>query len=194
MIKKCIVDGCEKPNHGIGYCSGHYNQLRRTGSLAYPVRRDPLHSEKEHFMKKVDKKSEEECWEWKATIDLMGYGLFKRKVDGVWKNIKAHRASYVFAYGEIPTGLCVCHKCDNRKCVNPSHLFVGTHLDNQMDKVNKKRQATGMTHGSRKLTSVDVEEIRNSDKKINDLASQYGVVKNTILLIRGLYTWRNVNG
>src|SRR5690348_1346681 len=75
------------------------------------------------------------CWEFTGSLNNGGYGVigFKGKV---WL---AHRLSYYFHNGEIPKGLLVCHKCDNRKCINPDHLFLGTYMDNYNDMVAKGR-------------------------------------------------------
>lgn len=77
-----------------------------------------------------------QCWEWFAAKDTGGYGII-----GDEKNrfVLAHRYSYTIFIGEIPKGLLVCHKCDNRKCVNPFHFFLGTHKDNNDDCIKKGR-------------------------------------------------------
>jgi hypothetical protein len=89
-------------------------------------------------MSKLDGKYEinpdTNCWEWTASLQG-GYGRIRVGA----RLLMAHRYSYQLSNGEIPPGMLVCHKCDNPKCINPSHLFLGTAEDNAHDKVNKKR-------------------------------------------------------
>jgi hypothetical protein len=82
------------------------------------------------------------CWEWQACSDIDGYGIFRLNN----KNEKSHRFSFTLKYGEIINGLFVCHHCDNPSCVNPDHLFLGTHQDNVDDMVSKGRNLTGDKH------------------------------------------------
>jgi len=98
------------------------------------------------------------CWIWLDYIYPSGYGVFK-PVDG---DRLAHRVSWKIYNGPIPKGKCVCHKCDINSCVNPSHLFIGTHKDNSEDMTRKKRQAYGEKNGAAKLTELDVTRIRKS--------------------------------
>lgn len=91
----------------------------------------------ERFWYKV--KKSEDCWEWQAARMSSGYGMMR--LNGV--STGAHRISWMLHYGDIPKGVCVCHKCDNRLCVRPDHLFLGTQADNIRDMMNKGRIARG---------------------------------------------------
>ena len=114
------------------------------------------------FWQKVNKKTENGCWEWLAGQTRNGYGLLK--VSGI--STRAHRFSWELHHGEIPKDksyfktMFVLHKCDNRLCVNPDHLFLGTAQDNISDMVAKGRAAIGETHGRAKLSEIQVRVIR----------------------------------
>lgn len=89
------------------------------------------------FWSYVDK-SGDGCWPWTAGYSGPGYGVFHSK--------GTHRVAYELAYGEIPVGKLICHKCDNPACCRPDHLFVGTHKDNSQD-MTKKGRARGLNSG-----------------------------------------------
>lgn len=95
----------------------------------------------ERFWAKVDKSPRPTgCWEWTGSTDADGYGRLRlgTREAGV---AKTHRLSWELAHGHIPDGLLVCHSCDNPRCVNPAHLFLGTIKDNVVDSVSKGRRA-----------------------------------------------------
>ena len=97
----------------------------------------------DRFWSKVDIKSKDECWEWKAWITKNGYGRF---FDGE-KTLFAHRFSYFQTHGySLPPEIFICHKCDNPKCCNPKHLFAGTNQDNVDDRESKGRGTKIKTH------------------------------------------------
>lgn len=99
------------------------------------------------------------CWLWHGCVDEAN-GNYGRVAGG-----SAHRKSWALVNGPIPAGMCVCHRCDVRLCVNPGHLFLGTHADNQADKVAKGRQAKGATHSSRTSPGTLARGDRNGSRR-----------------------------
>jgi hypothetical protein len=128
------------------------------------------------------------CWEWISTKTPKGYGVIR--VDG--RTRLAHRISYQLHCEPISDGGNALHKCDNRCCVNPSHLFVGTQADNIADMVSKKRQALWDNRPS-KLTKAEVIEIKASTGYSDtQLAERYGVSRSLINAIRLGKRWKHV--
>lgn len=117
-----------------------------------------------------------------------GYGLFSINN----QNRPAHRIAYTLFRGEIPQDIQVCHTCDNRACVNPDHLFLGTLQENIADKVAKRRQAKGTTIAQHKLTEDAVREIRATLRQTSALAEKYGVHRTLIQQIRSGKGWGHV--
>lgn len=130
----------------------------------------------DRFWSKADIGDGNVCWDWHSTI-REGYGSIKIGD----KKFSSHRIAYQLTYGEIPAGLCVCHKCDNRKCINPNHLFVGTRGDNNRDRHLKGRSnfIKGESSVLAKLKNRDIDQIRKlySTKKYKQyfLAAKFGV-------------------
>lgn len=97
----------------------------------------------DRFWEKVNKNSDNGCWEWISSLNGNGYGAFFTHLQPEGrKNHRAHRFSWELKNGEIPKGLWVLHKCDNRLCVNPDHLFLGDRIDNMRDCATKGRVCT----------------------------------------------------
>lgn len=140
------------------------------------------------FWQKIDVKTEDECWEWKAAKNYCGNGRFhtggkKGKVE------LAHRVSFTLFWGEIVEGLFICHKCDNPGCVNYFHLFAGTHTENMLDRQIKGR-------GGHVLTKEEVNEIRfkyNSGVgHTYSLAEEYGVHQSVVWRIVTYRIWKHI--
>lgn len=146
----------------------------------------------DRFWSKVEQGGRpDSCWEWFGEIDPYGYGKF-------WaggKNWRAHRASVVIATRKpIPEGGQVCHHCDNKRCVRPTHLYVGSHADNMRDRDERNLTAVGERHGCAKLTDAQVLEIRElrGTYPSRVIAERFGVTQDTINSILAFRTWRHI--
>lgn len=147
----------------------------------------------DHFWRFVEKTPS--CWLWTGLLNNRGYGdLMNRH-----KHYYAHRLSYEIAFGPIPDDMCVCHRCDNPRCVNPAHLFLGSNSANIADKVAKRRQRgphLGEQHHNAKLTVPQVMAIRDRRATTGDtyaaIAADYGVSEATVIYIVQGKRWRHV--
>jgi len=126
------------------------------------------------------------CIEWTGAKRALGYGV--TCVDA--QVVAAHRVSWEANRGPIPKGIWVLHRCDNPACINPEHLFLGTHQDNTDDKIAKGRHPRGEQVG--KLKPDDIVEIRNSSELQRVLAERYGVVVQTISRIKRRELWAHI--
>lgn len=135
----CCVEQCENIVLAKKLCNKHYIRVRRHGDLyAYNIKRRKIIDRLEIHIERI---TESGCWIWKGDSVSGGYG----RINMYGELELAHRISYRENIGEIPDGFCVLHKCDVPDCVNPNHLFIGTHQDNTDDMKKKGRW------GSRKL-------------------------------------------
>jgi hypothetical protein len=139
------------------------------------------------FLSKIDKNGSipvhvpeiGNCWEWKGKLLDSGYG--RLGIGG--KSTRAHRASWFFSHGLQWPNLCVLHRCDNRKCVRPDHLFLGTQADNIKDKLAKLRQSREEKHGRSKVTkeqAIDILKRKKAGERQIDLASEFGINQTTV--------------
>ncbi len=179
------MPGCDRVCKGHGLCEMHYDRWRAHGDPNYT-----RPTEEERFWSKVDVRAPDECWPWSSALNEHGYGVFGgRKLP-----VLAHRAMWQVFNGPIPAGMCVLHHCDNPRCVNPAHLWLGTNADNTADMMTKGRHKPVSLPGERnpnvRITADDVACIRalyaaggiSQDR----LARQFGISQTqTSRVIRG---------
>lgn len=157
------------------------------------IRNDP----KTSFYEKFEIDGQTGCWNWRTT--LYRYGNFT--IDA--KSISAHRASWLIHNGAIPDGLFILHRCDNKRCVNPHHLFLGTQAENMRDMARKGRQTKllppvrrGRANHAAKVTEDQVIEIRqmwdSGNYRLKDIAIRYGISVPSTHKIARRETWTHV--
>jgi hypothetical protein len=106
--------------------------------------------------------------------------------------VQTHRFVYESFYGEIPEGLFICHTCDNRVCINPEHLFLGTLQDNVSDMVAKDRQAKGSNIANSKYSEDQIKDIKYGAAPVKELMNKYGMSKANICKIRQGKLWVHI--
>jgi hypothetical protein len=172
----------------------HYQRLHNHGSTESP-RRTLL----ERFTKRYEVDVETACWNWTGASMVRGYGVIRigRRNEG------AHRASWLIHRGEIPSGAFVCHRCDNPRCVNPEHLFLGTSADNVADMDTKGRRRTvlprlhGEQHPTSKLTEEAVLAIVTEGRAgvtMTSLAFRFGISEAQVRRILTGEHWSHLTG
>jgi hypothetical protein len=147
----------------------------------------------ERFFDHIGQKTQNGCIPWMAALDKDGYG-------GIWSEegqLVAHRVAYEIAYGNPPKNLLVLHKCDNPSCVNPSHLFLGSHDENMKDMKNKSRQSKGEKQHCAKMTKDKVELIRyryaNESTSQAKLAAEFGISQVLVSQIVLRRIWKHIS-
>jgi hypothetical protein len=133
------------------------------------------------------------CWIWTEYCNHQGYGRWR--YDG--KRIGAHRISWMLYCGPISGGLSVLHHCDNPSCVNPDHLFLGTHDDNMRDMTAKGRSSRhgalpGEAHPHAKLTAEQALNIRADHRFLREVAEDYNISPTQVASIRHRIKWRHL--
>lgn len=188
--RNCAVKDCSRKCTRNLYCDKHYYRFKRYGDPLivkerYQIKKYSCH---ELFEKSYVINNESGCWEWIGNLNAWGYGRLNYKS----QHFAAHRYSYEYFHGQIPDNIYVCHKCDNPKCVNPDHLFLGDAKSNMADKVRKGRHV-----GSRKLSADDVKEIRNllysNSATRRELSIRFDVGRTCIDDVFNRKTWRNIS-
>lgn len=146
------------------------------------------------------------CWEFNHSLNNKGYGRISCKFesDPKIKNYYAHRAMWISIYGPEFEKPFVCHRCDNPKCINPKHLFLGNNSDNMLD-CNKKGRANrelavlkyrGENHPRATITekiAIEIKELFKNGMRFCDISKKYGIHKNTVLRLCRNQTWKHIN-
>lgn len=185
-VPPCKIEGCNKKSHCQFLCSMHYARLVRHG--------DPLITKNnkslvtwEYLLSCSITDEQTECIEWQKAKSK-GYGA----VFFNGKTVRTHCVSYILNIGNIPDGLFVCHHCDNKLCINPEHLFVGTQKNNIQDAISKGRMLLGEKNGHAKLTKKDIISIRQMDGFHRDIAKMFGVSRGCISHVKRRSTWKHI--
>lgn len=178
-------DICGAKHQAQGFCRNHYEQARRSGKIDV-IQQKGL-SLAERLLKYSKPNAETGCIEWTGHTSH-GYGriVINRK------SVAAHRLVWELRNGSIPDALMICHKCDNRACINPDHMFLGAHADNMADMVAKDRQAKGVNHGNSKLNESVVKSIRSDQRSHKDIAAEFGVSRSLVGQVKSDSVWRHV--
>lgn len=137
------------------------------------------------------KKARNGCWNWTGLLGRWGYAKLQFRD----RQLGASKVGWILYGGEVPAGMFVCHKCDNPKCVNPKHLFIGTPKDNTQDAIRKGRMLVGEKNGQHKLTAKQVIKIRERRKRgetLLSIANDFGVKMTAIHKIVHRDHWKHI--
>lgn len=187
---RCVIDGCDAPYYGSGYCKKHHQWHWKRGLLPPPK----VVSLSEKLRQNSALQQDTGCILWTAWKNNRGYGVVGLPLG---KKAYAHRISYELTNGPIPEGMSVCHRCDTQACINPAHLFVGTHQENMRDSAAKGRAKQpkprlGTAHHLAAFTVDQVRLIRGSSLNDRQLAKQLGAHHDTVRNCRTRITYRDV--
>lgn len=163
------------------------------------MRRNLKKSALDRFVEKIDKTGT--CWIWKGAKTPRGYGKFSLPTGTAnVRYVYAHRHSYELANGPIPDGMIVCHTCDNPWCVNPDHLFVGSHQDNTDDCIRKGRLRNGTSigekHGRSTISQHQASDIKRLYADVRsplEISKRTGISRGVINAVVYGKTWRHAN-
>ena len=155
------------------------------------VKRNGRASVRARFSARVGGMTPSGCLPWTGSAHPTGYGFLR--ING--RRVRAHRASWLLARGEIPPGAFVCHHCDNPQCVNVAHLYIGSPASNSADMVARNRSGKGSRHSGAKLTGAEVVAIREQWRggaTQYALAKKYGVTRSMVWRIVRRRAWTHI--
>jgi len=198
-MKICSIENCERKHRAKGYCHIHYLRISRRNTSEL-VKCLPI---EERFHKGYKINEITGCWDWIKSLGSHGYAHIAER----GKNLRGHRLSYEIHFGKISSGLLVLHKCDNRKCVNPKHLFLGSQKENMEDMIAKGRHPIAKKgkiinatksyildkHPKSKLNCIQVIEIRkllSMGKSMLAISKLFNVSEKTIFNIKHELIWK----
>ena len=190
----CYIENCCGKVEAYGLCKKHYRRIKQYGTPdGGPKAKGNLEF---RFWKKVDKREENECWNWLGAKNEKGYGGIGRGVRN-GKHELAHRVSYELTHGAVPEGCYVLHSCDNPSCVNPAHLRAGSQSENIKEAFDKKRKVQPIMFGEQNPRSkLNIEQVKfiksNPQLGHKHIADMFGLSPNCIRGVRIGRTWKDV--
>lgn len=181
-LKRGVINSC-----GCDFPAGHFRERKSDEEYFEHVKRELI--SKRNIVN--------DCWEFTGQIDRKGYGRRTFTIKGKKQKKPVHQIAYILWKGEIPKNLFVCHSCDNRKCFNPDHLWVGTQKENLQDMTSKGRGVDhkGENHPKTKFKKKDILEIRkmySEGKKVSEISKLYNQEYNTVWCIVKHKNWKHI--
>lgn len=190
----CTAPECSKPFFAKRLCKRHYERFRKFHRL-HNINTSLDLSDPDRVMGWIKKNvaiTENRCWEWQRSL-ARGYAVLRIKYK-LYRGIRV--VAHIHHGMPLDSALFVCHKCDNRKCLNPDHLFLGTNKDNILDAKQKGRTARGSGHGSAKLTEEQVVAIRLMHREgatLVELSRQFGIGSAGLHAIVNRKLWQHIS-